>query len=213
MGILMRKCVVGAALLLSQACAASDVGAARPALRVRSVHAAAPLTAPPRGSGDLYAAAAPSAGEEQQWKGLLAMLGGIMIHLTCGSMYCWGNLISYLPPTLKYWAGSEGTGPADAQLVLPLILVAQMIGMPFGPLLEKQLGPRLTALVGALMMGSGVFLASYATKLANFVWLYSMLFGVGVGVRGVGLVVLVNHIPSIERALMAELCCTILWGL
>jgi len=96
-------------------------------------------------------------------------------------MYCWGNLISYLPASLKYWSGS-GEGAPDATFVLPLILVSQMTGMPFGPVLEKQLGPRLTAVLGGLMMGAGVILASYCTGLVPFTMLYSVLFGLGVGI-------------------------------
>ena len=38
--------------------------------------------------------------------GVLAVLGGVLIHLACGSMYTWGNLISYVPPHLKYAAMS-----------------------------------------------------------------------------------------------------------
>ena len=105
-----------------------------------------------------------------------------MMHLTCGSMYCWGNLISYLPASLKYWNPAGGTGPADAQLVLAFILVSQMTGMPLGPVLEKQLGPQLTAALGSVMMGAGVFLASYATSLLPFVLSYAVLFGLGVGI-------------------------------
>jgi hypothetical protein len=37
--------------------------------------------------------------------GVLAVLGGVLIHLACGSMYTWGNLISYVPPHLKFWGG------------------------------------------------------------------------------------------------------------
>ena len=80
--------------------------------------------------------------------GVLAMIGGVLLHLTCGSMYCWGNLISYLPAELKYWNPAGGTGPPDAQLVLAFILLAQMTGMPIGPMLEKLVGPRLTAAIG-----------------------------------------------------------------
>ena len=105
-----------------------------------------------------------------------------MLHLTCGSMYCWGNLISYLPAHLKYWDPAGGTGPADAQLVLAFILVSQMTGMPLGPLLEKLMGPRLTAALGGVMMGAGVFLSSYAQNLKQFVLCYSVLFGLGVGI-------------------------------
>ena len=70
--------------------------------------------------------------------GVLAVLGGVLIHLACGSMYTWGNLISYVPPRLKYWDGvlPEGGGMPDASIVLPIIICAQMSGMPLGPLLE-----------------------------------------------------------------------------
>ena len=40
-----------------------------------------------------------------------AVLGGVMLHLACGSMYCWGNLVSYLPAHLKYWSPAGGSGP------------------------------------------------------------------------------------------------------
>ena len=43
-------------------------------------------------------------------EGLAALVGGVMIHLACGSMYCWGNLLAYCPPSLKYWDGGAGTG-------------------------------------------------------------------------------------------------------
>lgn len=105
-----------------------------------------------------------------------------MIHLICGTMYCWGNLVSYLPPSLKYFGSSEGKMQPDAVRVLPLILVSQMCGMPFGPVLEKFMGPRLTAILGALMMASGVFLASFAKTLKMFILSYSVLFGTGVGI-------------------------------
>ena len=119
--------------------------------------------------------------------GLLAVVGGVLIHLACGTMYTWGNLVSYLPPHLKYWSGATGAGAggggvADAQLVLPIILVSQMAGMPFGPVLESLLGPALTAALGGVMMAAGTFAASYATTLSSFVSLYSVLFGLGVGI-------------------------------
>ena len=38
---------------------------------------------------------------KQAWRGALGLIGGILIHLTCGTMYCWGNLISYIPGSLK----------------------------------------------------------------------------------------------------------------
>ena len=45
-----------------------------------------------------------------------------------------------------------------------------------------QMGPRLTACLGALMMGGGVIAASSATSLGAFALFYAAMFGVGVGV-------------------------------
>ena len=117
-------------------------------------------------------------------RGLLGLLGGSLIHLSCGSMYCWGNLLSYMPPELKYWGGAAAAGSVpDAQFVLAFTILSQMVGMPIGPALERAgLGPRRTALLGALLMGSGVLLASFATSLATFVPCYCVLFGLGVGI-------------------------------
>ena len=108
--------------------------------------------------------------------GVLAVLGGVLIHLACGSMYTWGNLISYVPPRLKYWDGvlPEGGGMPDASIVLPIIICAQMSGMPLGPLLEGRLGAQLTAVLGGAMMSAGVFFASYAASLKAFVWSYAV---------------------------------------
>ena len=70
-------------------------------------------------------------------RGLLGLLGGSLIHLSCGSMYCWGNLLSYMPPELKYWGGAMGGAAAaggvpDAQFVLAFTILSQMVGMPIG---------------------------------------------------------------------------------
>ena len=70
----------------------------------------------------------------------------------------------------------------DASIVLPIIICAQMSGMPLGPLLEGRLGAQLTAVLGGAMMSAGVFFASYAASLKAFVWSYAVLFGLGVGI-------------------------------
>lgn len=127
-----------------------------------------------------------TSGALSKWRGLLGLFGGSLIHLSCGSMYCWGNLLSYMPPHLKYWSGSAAAaagGMPDAQFVLAWTILSQMVGMPIGPALERSgLGPRRTALLGAVLMGSGVLLASTASSLATFVLGYCVIFGLGVGI-------------------------------
>jgi MFS family permease len=101
-------------------------------------------------------------------------------------MYAWGNLLSYMPPELKYWGGAAaaatGRSP-DASFVLAFTILSQTVGMPLGPALERSgLGARRTALLGAMLMGGGVLLASTATSLAAFVASYCVMFGLGVGI-------------------------------
>jgi hypothetical protein len=153
----------------------------RPGLRARKpLLPSAPLahTAP---STDLIAGKAMPEPAAPLTKGYLAVLGGVMIHLVCGSLYCWGNLVTYMPASLKYWSPEGGEGPSDAGLVLAFTLLSQMCGMPFGPLFESLVGPRLTALLGGAMMASGLWLASSATTLTQFVLSYAVLFGLGIG--------------------------------
>ncbi len=33
--------------------------------------------------------------------GAMAVLGGVLVHLTLGTMYCWGNFAPYAPPKLR----------------------------------------------------------------------------------------------------------------
>lgn len=116
------------------------------------------------------------------WKGYACIIGGALVHLTFGTMYCWGNFLSYAPDSLRFFDGKLHTGtPPDALYVLPFALVAQAIAMPFGPSLTKTLGASRTLLLGSLITALGTYLASFQKRLFPFVLAYSLLFGAGVG--------------------------------
>ena len=116
--------------------------------------------------------------------GQLGVLGGAMIHIACGGIFAWQALLPCIPTTLKYFEGTEPSesGLPDAQLIIPAFLLAQMAGMPLGPILERQLGPCLTAVIGGLLMCGGVFSASFAKRLVPFIIGYAIVFGLGVGI-------------------------------
>ena len=166
--------LVAALSLLTAVVHAADLNTRKPLLPSAPLAHKAPST-------DLIAGKAMPEPAAPLTKGYLAILGGVMIHLVCGSLYCWGNLVTYMPASLKYWSPEGGEGPSDAGLVLAFTLLSQMCGMPFGPLFESLVGPRLTALLGGAMMASGLWLASSATDLTQFVLSYAVLFGLGIG--------------------------------
>jgi len=114
--------------------------------------------------------------------GWACILGGSLAHLVYGTLYAFGNFISYLPSSLRHFDGLEHPGAApDALYVIPLTLVAQAIAMPFGPGLVAKHGPVKTQLLGSLLVAASVYAASFQKTLGTFCLFYSLLFGAGVG--------------------------------
>jgi hypothetical protein len=116
-------------------------------------------------------------------KGFSAVLGGTLAHLALGTLYTWGNLLSYSPKSLRFFDGGDYNGKQpDALGIIPLILISQCTTMPLGSLVTQKLGAANAMRIGGLIAASGVFLASYVTRLVPFMFLYGMLFGFGAGI-------------------------------
>ena len=115
--------------------------------------------------------------------GAAAIVGGTLTHLALGTVYCWGNFISYLPPGMKFWDGENHPGMvSDATIGIPLILSTQCLTMPLGPLFVGKFGAARTMLVGSLLASFGVYLSSYMDRLGPFLALYALVFGLGMGI-------------------------------
>ncbi len=120
--------------------------------------------------------------DDQNWRGNACILGGALAHLTFGSMYCWGNFLTYAPDHLKYLDGKLHPGvQPDALYIIPLTLITQAIAMPFGPLVSKVLGNSNTLLLGGWIAAIAVYLSSFQTELSKFMLFYSLIFGTGIG--------------------------------
>lgn len=116
------------------------------------------------------------------FRGPSCILGGALAHLTLGTLYCWGNFISYCPQNLKFFDGKSHPGSQpDALYVIPLTILFQAIAMPFGPSLVKAIGSRRTMLLGSWLTALATYLASFQKDLASFMLFYSALFGIGAG--------------------------------
>ena len=90
--------------------------------------------------------------------------------------------MSYAPSSLLFFDGLSRPGVTpDALQVLPVALVALNLGMPIGAKLNKKVGPRITTLIGCLLMVGGTYLSSYTTRLLPFMFWYSLVSGLGVG--------------------------------
>ena len=115
-------------------------------------------------------------------RGAISIAGGMLCHLALGTLYCWGNFMSYAPRSLLFFDGAPAGGRTpDALFVLPGGLVGLNIGLNIGSRLNTRIGTSRSALLGGLGFAGAVFLASYQTRLAPFMALYSLLFGVSIG--------------------------------
>lgn len=120
--------------------------------------------------------------ESNRAKGLACVLGGAMVHLVIGTIYCWGNFISYAPESLRFFDGKSHPGvPPDALYAIPINFAIQSLVMPFSPAFVKALGASRALLVGSAIIVSSIFLASFQKTLASFLSFYSVLFGIGIG--------------------------------
>jgi hypothetical protein len=179
------------ALLVALAAAGASASApspARPALvRFRGGASSVLAKVPPKGSlkpakAPLTKAAGAPVAAGPPLAGIATVLGGLLLHMTLGTMYCWGSFIGYLPPSMRFFDGGEANGrQPDALLVIPLLIISQMVAMPFGAKLNMAVGPQRAMLIGSVLMNAGIFAASFADRLLPFILGYSVLFGLGVG--------------------------------
>lgn len=116
------------------------------------------------------------------WRGPACVLGGALAHLTLGTLYCWGNFMSYAPSYLRFFDGQDHIGvQPDALYVIPFAMFSLAAAMPFGPSIVKAIGASRTLLLGSWISAFAVYMASYQTSLASFIFFYSLLFGAGAG--------------------------------
>lgn len=119
-----------------------------------------------------------------QWRGYTVIAGGILIHLTLGTIYTFGNMTSYITSYFRAKNIEPDLTYADSTWILSLAAMGQGGAMFFGGLLVKKLGPRLTALLGSWISSIGVLL-TYFTVQHSFVLTvitYGAVFGIGVGI-------------------------------
>jgi len=115
-------------------------------------------------------------------RGYASLAGGMLVHLVLGTLYCWGNFVSYVPPAMRRLDGAAAApgSPGDALIAFPLTILVQCCSMPFGARAVERFGPRAATLGGGGLVALGVFLASFATTLRAFLACYSGLVGAGI---------------------------------
>ena len=101
-------------------------------------------------------------------------LAGMGVNLALGILYTW-SVVSKGIPAEWNWSHTDKSWPYSiACLVFCLVMV------PAGRL-QDQLGPRLVATVGGILVGIGMIVASFTTSPAGYILGFGILAGAGIG--------------------------------
>ncbi|KAK7090715.1 L-lactate transporter-like isoform X2 [Littorina saxatilis] len=114
----------------------------------------------------------------------LVIVAGILIHLTLGTLYTFGNLTPYLTSYIRKRSSPSDLTYGQSVWINAVAAMGQGASMFFGGLMEKRLGPRLTVLLGAWFQSLGVMLTYFAIQysFAATTITYGLMFGLGIGI-------------------------------
>ncbi|XP_038073271.1 oxalate:formate antiporter-like [Patiria miniata] len=119
-----------------------------------------------------------------QWRAWAALLGGVLVHITLGTIYTFGNMSPYFTSYIREFSQPHDLRYQEASLIFALMLVGQGSSMWIGGFLERKIGVRIAVLIGGWTMSLGVLL-SYFTIEHSFTLMtltYGVLQGIGIGI-------------------------------
>lgn len=115
---------------------------------------------------------------------------GMSILLCLGSVYSWSIFRTPLENEL-------GISASASLLPFTFVLVFYAALMPIAGFYIPRIGTRVITAVGGIIVGSGYFLASFATNVGMLVFTYGVIAGTGVGITyGVPMVVVSRWFPD-----------------
>jgi OFA family oxalate/formate antiporter-like MFS transporter len=121
---------------------------------------------------------------------------GVLLQIALGAVYAWS--VFRIPLAKQF-------GWTISQITLTFTIAIMVLGFAsfFGGLWLKQVGPRVVAMTGGVLYGSGVFLASFSDSRLWWLYLtYGFIGGIGLGLGYiVPVAVLLKWFPD-KRGLM-----------
>ncbi len=109
----------------------------------------------------------------------IVVVGAVLIQLALGTIYCWGNLTTYLTSYLRKTEPNVLYGQTIYIFAIGLLSFA--ITMIFSGQLQQKIGPMKVGLIGGIIVSIGVFLSSIMTTFVGMMITYGVIFGIGIG--------------------------------
>ncbi|XP_035693942.1 oxalate:formate antiporter-like [Branchiostoma floridae] len=119
-----------------------------------------------------------------KYRGWIAVLGGVLVHLTLGTIYTFGNMNPYLTSYIRLKSSPSDLTYKVSVWVFSLQGAGQGLSMFVGGYISRRIGPRWTALLGGWFMSAGVILTYFTVSHSFYAILatYGLMFGLGIGI-------------------------------
>src|SRR5262249_25563927 len=102
------------------------------------------------------------------------VVGGVLMNLALGSLYAWSVFVAPLEKEF-------GWKRAQTSLVYTIAVVVFVVTFIAAGRIQDKRGPRLCALLGAILVPLGFFLSSYTTSLTFLYVVFGVIVGAGNG--------------------------------
>lgn len=109
----------------------------------------------------------------------IVVVGAVLIQLALGTIYCWGNLTTYLTSYLR--KTEPNVLYSQTIYIFAIGLLSFAITMIFSGQLQQKIGPMKVGLIGGIIVSVGVFLSSIMTTFIGMLITYGVIFGIGIG--------------------------------
>lgn len=112
---------------------------------------------------------------ERSFNRWLVVVGALLIQISLGAIYIYSVFKPGLKASFPDWSNTD--------LALPSMLVLLFFGLAtiFAGRIQDRIGPRRVAMTGAVLLGLGLLLASFANSLFVFTLGFGVIGGVGIG--------------------------------
>jgi MFS family permease len=110
---------------------------------------------------------------------ILSLMGGTIFHFIVGIKIMWGNIAPYITSYLVQF--DPEVTYHNTLHVYTAVFLCQSLFMYAGGQLEKMIGPRPTACIGASLISGGTYASSYCKSISSLIFCQAMV-GVGIGI-------------------------------
>ena len=118
-------------------------------------------------------------------KGLLTVIGSIIIYMVFGSLYTWSNINVYFVSYLKLH-NSPNIEIVDGYFIMPIVLVISNFSNYFGTKIEEKIGFKKCLFLSLLMACGSHFILIFTTRLP-IIYLLMIIFGIAIGFSYIGI--------------------------